>query len=395
MTLKVLHVFSPSLRTRFGGQNVTWKYNFSFWNEPGVEHYCLEVNDNQVIPAKIAFDFDYPEKQIPFSQWDRGLWTIKLIRSLRRVAKEYDVVHYHILWWGSLLSARWAKRKKIPTIYESVLLDADTPGNILKESFGRKQVSLLKDFPCILTISDYLAQDYLDNGFCKDQVVTLMNSVDTTLFHPLSDSAERADLRERFGLPADATILIFVGSIIHRKGVDVLVEAFKQLSSTLTDAYLLLVGPQTKQENPSLDENWVGSLKENLAEAGLTSKVKFFGLVSDRQRLADLYRASDIFVFPSRQEGLGNVILEAMASGLPVIVSDLPVFEGVVQPGVNGVSVPVGKDSALTQATLDLINNPQLAEKYGNKAREDAVQQFSFSSWQDHLVAIYKKLMIN
>ena len=395
MTLKVLHVFSPSLRTRFGGQNVTWKYNFSFWNEPGVEHYCLEVNDNKVLPAKIAFDFDYPEKQSPFKQWSRGKWTIKLIKNLRRVAKEYDVIHFHILWWGSLLSARWAKRKEIPTVYESVLLDADTPGNILKESFGRKQVSLLKDFSCILAISDYLAQDYLDNGFSKDQVVTLMNSVDTTLFHPLYDSAERAELRERLELPTDATILIFVGSIIHRKGVDVLVEAFKQLSSTLPDTYLLLVGPQTKQENPSLDENWVGSLKENLAEAGLTSNVKFAGLVSDRQILAELYRASDIFVFPSRQEGLGNVILEAMASGLPVIVSDLPVFEGVIQPGVNGVSVPVGKDSVMTQATLDLINNPQLAKKYGYKAREDTVQQFSFSSWQDHLVAIYKKVMIN
>ena len=109
--------------------------------------------------------------------------------------------------------------------------------------------------------------------------------------------------------------------------------------------------------------------------------------------MADLYRTSDIFVFPSRVEGLGNVILEAMASGLPVIVSDLPVFEGVIRHNVNGVTVPVEDIPATAQAIMKLINSPILAEEYGRKAREDAVQNFSFSSWQSRLVEVYQRLI--
>lgn len=391
--MKILHVFPPSLRTRFGGQNVTWKYNFNFWNEPGVEHYCLEVSDNQVLSAKIAFDFDYPCKQSSYTKLNRGIWTIRLINCLKRVAEDYDIIHFHILWWGTLLAVSWARGKNLPTIYESVLLDADTPGNIINERLGKTKVSLLKKSSCILAISDFLAQDYLNNGFSLDQVVTLMNSVDTQLFHPSPTLEEKLELRRKLELPFDATILIFVGSVIHRKGVDVLIDAFIQLSRRIPDLYLVLVGPHTIQENPSLDEKWITLLWKNLADANLTSNVVFLGLISKRQSLADFYRASDIFVFPSRKEGLGNVILEAMASGLPVIVSDLPVFKGLIQNSYNGITVPLEDASATAQAIQELIDDPILAERLGKKAREEAVEQFSFSSWQSRLICIYQGLI--
>lgn len=391
--MKILHIFPPSLKTRFGGQNVTWKYNFNAWDDPSVEHYCLDSSENQVQPATAIFDFDYPSMQFSLDRVDRFLWIFRLFKNLRRHADDYDVIHFHILWWGGLLAARWAKKRNIPTIYESILLDADTPSGILKQSCGKLKVALLRNFSCILAISDFLAQDYLKNGFSQEQVVTLVNSVDTTLFHPLSSDEEKAEIRRRVGLPVDATIIIFVGSIIHRKGVDVLVEAFTQMNKSNHNLYLLLVGPHTKQENPSIDENWINHLQNNLAEANLTSKVNFLGLVSERNHLAELYKASDAFMFPSRKEGLGNVILEAMASGLPVITSDLDVFEGLVQNDVNGLTIPVEDANNLAQAGLELIDNPQRKERYSNKAREDTIGHFSFSVWQAKLIEVYNNLI--
>ena len=394
MTIRVAHIFAPNFKHRFGGPIFDWKYAFSKWNDPEIEHLVFDYETNQLGKADEVFDFQFSASQKSISSIERAVWALSLTRNLSRLASNYDVIHFHILWWGSLIAAGWAKKRSLPTIYQSVLLDADTPGSIRKERFGNIKIDLLKNFSCILAISDCLAQDDLENGFDEKQIVTLMNSVDTTLFQPVADKGEKVNLRQRFGLPINTTVLIFVGSVIHRKGVDVLVEAFIRLLQNNPDVFLLLVGPHTLKENPSLDENWVTSLEQRLAEAKSATNARFLGLVSDRQKLADLYRASDIFVFPSRVEGLGNVILEAMATGLPVVVSDLPVFKDVVKNTVNGITVRLEDVSDTERAVLELIDNPVMAEGFAKKAREVAVQQFSFSSWQSRLVEIYQSLSI-
>ena len=393
MTIRVLHIFAPNFKSRFGGPIFDWQYAFSCWSDHSVEHFILDDEENKLVNAREAFNFQLSSSQVMISRGKRAIWGFSLIYNLSRFRADYDVVHFHILWWGSLLAAAWAKWHRIPTIYQSVLLDADTPGNMIKERLGRLKVALLKNFTRILALSDFLAQDYLNNDFSKDQVVTLMNSVDTQLFRPSQNEEEKSVLRKKFGLPIDKTILIFVGSIIHRKGVDILIEAYKQLSQKLPDLYLLLVGPHNIQENPSLDENWIASLQANLAEANLSSKVNFLGLVSDRQSLSELYRASDIFVFPSRKEGLGNVVLEAMASGLPVVSSDLPVLRNVIFPGENGLVFPVGDSAALTKSLRTLMDNSTLCIQIGGKAQSFVNQQLSFPGWQSKITELYRDIL--
>ena len=133
MSLRVLHVFPPSFRTRFGGQNITWKYNFSKWSDTSITHLMLDYKQNRITSPEKAFDFNYPMKQTGTSRLGRMLWIPTLLNNLQRKRNEYDIIHFHILWWGSLLTARWAQRNGIPTLYESVLLNADTPGSIAQE----------------------------------------------------------------------------------------------------------------------------------------------------------------------------------------------------------------------------------------------------------------------
>ncbi len=393
MTIRVLHIFAPNFKNRFGGPFFDWQYAFSRWDDQSVVHFVLDHQENKIVNAREAFTFRLSSSQFMISRVNRAVWGFSLIYNLFRFRANYDVVHFHILWWGSLLAATWAKWHRIPTIYQSVLLDADTPGKISKERFGGLKVNLLKNFTCILAISDFLAQDYLNNDFGQDQVITLMNSVDTQLFSPCENQEEKLELRQKLGLPINSTILIFVGSIIHRKGIDVLIEAYKLLSQEKPDLVLLLVGPQTIQENPSLDEKWIGSLKNTLAKENLASNVMFLGLVSDRQYLADLYRVSDLFVFPSRMEGLGNVVLEAMASGLPVVSSDLPVLKNVILPGENGLVFPVEDIIALTDNLRLLLDNAILCDQIGKNARLFVNQQHSFAEWQSKITTLYRDLL--
>jgi len=395
MTLRILHVFAPSLKNRFGGQSVWWKAIFTNWDSPNVVHFVLDYDKKILVNAQKAFEFEYPSVQKGISRWGRILWIVNLFKYLIQYKEEYDIVHMHVLWWGSLFVAPWAKRNNIPALYESILLGSDTPGGIIKERFGRVKIYFLRFYKAILAISDFLAEDYRKFGFSSEQVFTLTNCVDTKLFFPPASTQKKIQLRQEMDFPIDATILVFVGSVVERKGVDLLVQAFIKASVHYPDLYLLVVGPNNKYENPSLSEVFVNKLYSQIQQNGLKQRVLFTGLVQNPQRLAKIYRASDIFVFPSRNEGLGNVILEAMASGLPVIVSKLPVLEKIIVHNETGVFVPVGTVDPVRDAILMLVENSSRAGHIGQKAASFVRNFYNFSEWQAQLVEFYNRLLNN
>ena len=393
MTVRVLHIFAPNFRQRFGGPVFNWQLYFSKWDDPSIEHLVLDTEAGLILPAKEAFDFDISGPQKISGRWERWTWAIRLLRGLRRYRNRYDLIHFHLIWWGSLLAANWASRKNILTIYESVLLDSDTPGAIGKERLGKLKLHYLHKFSSILAISDGIAEDYLNYGFLPAQVHVQMNAIDTDLFKPLADTAARQDLRHFFDLPSDALVLLFTGSLIHRKGVDLLIEGFIEVAQDAPDLFLWLVGPKDQSENPSMDEAFVTSLKQKVAEAGLSDRVRFQGLIADRQRMAEAYQTADIYVFPSRTEGLPNVVLEAMACGLPVIVSDLPGLKNVIKPNDNGIVVPINDIQTLAKQIQYVAENPSHAQLIGEQAHRYIQGRHGFTAWKKEMSAYYHQLV--
>jgi len=391
--IRVLHIFAPNYKYRFGGQNVYWKSVFSRWNDSKTIHRVLDTEKNMILEAREAFDFEYSNKQKMISKWKLITWFFSLYRNLSKYQKDFDTIHVHFLWWGGLLLGLWAKQKKIPAIFESVLLDEDSPNGIAHQKLGCLKLWLLKKYSGILTISNALTVDYQNYGFPPFKIYTLMNSVDNDIFHPVRSDGEKRTYRSKYSLPEDAKILIFVGSVIWRKGVDLLIEAFIEAQSEEENLYLVLVGARNKYENPSIDEEFIRNLQTTIRERGLNDKVKFIGLIQDRDQLAEIYRASDIFVFPSRNEGLGNVVLEAMACALPVVVSRLPVLEKVIQDGENGFFVPLEDAGSLIKAIVSIAQNPILAGKIGQAARQYVVASHGFEEWQRQLQQVYRRLL--
>jgi len=393
MTLKVLHIFSPNLQTRFGGTTFRWRGNFLAWSDDQVSHYVLDTKNREILESRQAFAFKYQDKQSRLSRFGRFKWIFTLISCLKQFRPQFDILHFHVLWWGGLLAAAWAKWKRIPTIYETVLQESDTPSVIKEESFGWLKLWLLRQFTAIYAISDALAQDYLDSGFDPAQVFVLPNCLDTELFRPINQPWEKAKLREKLGLPGNSIVILFVGSMIKRKGIDLLIDSFISVSKEVENLFLWIIGPSNLSENPSLDQDFVESLLNEIDQAKLSDRVLVSGLIQHRQSLSDSYRAADLFVFPSRNEGLPNVILEAMASGLPVVVSDLPGLKSITKSGENALVIPIDNSNKLSDAIKTLINRPHVAVNFGKAAREYVVKNHSFFEWQSRLVQNYHQLI--
>lgn len=391
--IRVLHIFAPDYQRRFSGATLFWKGNVARWDNPEVTHLVLEHTSGQVVLASAAFAFEYPPRQQGTTRWERTTWVFSLLKNIQRLRGQYNLLHFHVLWWGGLAAAVYCRWKQIPTLYESVLLDSDTPGAIGRQAFGRLKLACLRQFKAILTLSNALSQDYLQAGFAPESVTTLLSCVDTALFHPVQSAEEKRQLRDACGLPLEATILVFVGSLIERKGVDILIRAFTAASALLPNLFLLLVGPKNQAENPSVDEGFIAGQLRRIEQGGLAQRVVFAGAVQDRERLAGMYRAADVFVFPSRREGLPNVLLEAMASGLPVVVSQLPELAGIVRHGKNGFFVPLDDPSALGAAILQIARDKPGSARIGEAARRYVETAHSQAAWQAQISAFYDGLL--
>jgi len=192
---------------------------------------------------------------------------------------------------------------------------------------------------------------------------------------------EREDLRSGHKAGHDDVVFAFLGAVGHRKGFDVLANAFADLAPTHPGWRLWVVGPRTRMENQNIDEREVADVIRPLN--GFADRVVFWGRVDDRDALSRILSASDIFVFPSRREGMGIAPLEAMAVGVPVIVSRIPGVTDLANvEGDTGLYVPPGDLPGLKAAMLRLGTDEELRKRMGVRAAQVVREGFA---WEQHV----------
>ena len=202
-----------------------------------------------------------------------------------------------------------------------------------------------------------------------ERVRVLHPAVDLERFRPLPSAAEREAARAQLGLPAALPLLVFVGSDFRRKGLPALLAALRRLPR----AQALVLGadrPARMRRARSLAH-----------ELGVAERVCFAGARSDPERLLP---AADCLVFPSLFDAFGNAVLEAMASGLPAVVSRRAGSAEVVTPGRNGDVVEDPEDGAALASAIGPFLEPDLREKTGRLAREEAERH----GWEAQLAAV-------
>lgn len=172
----------------------------------------------------------------------------------------------------------------------------------------------------------------------------------------------RQELRDRFQYTPQDCVFGFMGRITKDKGINELITAFSKLEHP--DAKLFLAGKR---------EDEAGLEADALAWAENSSAVTFHGYVDDIQRY---FAMIDVLVLPSYREGFGNIVIEAQAMGVPVIVSDIPGPTDAMQPGQTGLTVPVRNVAALQAAMGKMLNDSALRCTMGNRGRLFVEERF-------------------
>jgi len=187
--------------------------------------------------------------------------------------------------------------------------------------------------------------------------------------------------RRRYALDWEK-IVLFVGRMAYEKGVHVLLDAARIVLSRRWDVKFLIVG-----EGPM--RSYLIDLSR---QYGIYNKVYFTGFVDDRE-LSQIYRVSDIAVFPSLYEPFGIVVLEAMSAKLPVVVSDVGGFSEIVQNGVNGIKVPPGDPNALANAIDYLLSNREDALRLGERGYLDVLKRYTWSRIAEETLKVYENTL--
>ncbi|MEE9163832.1 MAG: glycosyltransferase family 4 protein [Thermoplasmata archaeon] len=203
--------------------------------------------------------------------------------------------------------------------------------------------------------------------------MTIPNPVDTDRFHP---NVPAGDIRARHGIPGDEPLVLFVGRMVPHKGSEYLLRAMRDLP-----AHLLMVGTGPREP----------LLRKMATLPALEGRVHFAGRVSS-QDLPRYYAASDLLVLPStsRLEAFGIAALEAMASGKPVIVSDVPGVREVIEEGREGLRIDPIDASDIAVKIRTLLEDEGLRKEMGRRAREKVERQFSLASVVDRLETSYE-----
>jgi glycosyltransferase-like protein len=209
------------------------------------------------------------------------------------------------------------------------------------------------------------------------------NGVDVARF-AATDRDLATRLRRRAGA-ADRPLILAVGGIEPRKGSDTLVAAIASLRRSGRRPVLAVVGGHSFQDYRAYRERVLASLPE--AGLRLGHDVVLLGTVADAE-LPAWYAAADVLAFPSTKEGWGLAVLEAMAAGLPVVTSDLPVFREYLRPGRDALLVPVNNAPALAAALAAVLDDDRLAGRLRSAGRA-ACERFSWSRSAAEHQAIY------
>ena len=211
----------------------------------------------------------------------------------------------------------------------------------------------------------------------------IYHGIDTEKFSPPDD---RSDLRDKYSIPKDATVLGCIGRIRHQKGTDLFVDACLQLCAQNPKVHGVVIGRATAK-----DEGYLRDLKQKVADAGYADRIVFHEEVPVWE-IANYYKCLDIYIAPQRWEGFGLTPLEAMACGVPVVATDVGAFAEIIEDGSTGFVVTPSA-TELADAATKLLADDNLLARFSRNARAHIEANFDIHIEASKIVQVYKRLL--
>jgi glycosyltransferase involved in cell wall biosynthesis len=289
--------------------------------------------------------------------------------------------NYKIIWAMMANQAGLAalKFKKVfpQTKYFLTLQEGDSLKRIWSRTWFMRSTykDIYRRADYIQAISYFLANRAKKYGY-QGKIEVIPNGVDLSYFSKDFSDQEKEALRLKLGLLATDKVLITTSRLVYKNGIDVLIKAVKDLS-----VKALIIGSGKLEIR----------LKSLAQEIGVRDKILFLGYISQRD-LPPYLKISDIFIRPSRSEGLGSAFLEAMASGLPVIGTKVGGIPDFLKDGENGLFCEVNNPSDLANKISLLLSDDNLRQKLVTTGQQLALQDYGWQKISQEMRVIFYQL---
>lgn len=253
------------------------------------------------------------------------------------------------------------------------------PGEWSKLYVEKKQFSR-ENYKKIIAVSEKVRDEIVRNYEVPPQdIVVIYNSVDSERFNPRNRKLYKEQVRRRHGLGLNDLVILFVGTGFARKGLRFLMEAFSSVENPSRELRLLVVG----------DDQNISSYRTFAKDYRVAGRVIFAG---PRYDVDKYYAASDVFILPSLYEPFGKVCLEAMASGLPVIISKASGAAELIADGVNGLLLNNPRDPEEIAGKLRILLNRQVRDSLGSKASQTA-KRYTLDENAKQTLEVYEEVL--
>lgn len=302
-------------------------------------------------------------------------YLLSLAFYLWRNRKQYDVLHCHSAMPSAFVTAlarRWLRKPSLARPMASGFPYGDISRMQLGESVAGSKF-MLRYYPMIdrfIALNQDVITELKEIGINGDKIVEMPNGVEINGITPKTD----------YNLHHPITVT-FVGRLHPQKGLDTLLKAVHQI--------------QQDQATPQWQINLAGqgpleaNLRHLVRDLGLEEQVIFHGQL---ESVYPILAQSDIFILPSRAEGMSNALLEAMAFALPCLVSDIPANTQLIQDQQNGIVFQTDSITDLADRLWMLIESRQLREKVGIAARANILQNYTIDRIAERFLDVYAEL---
>jgi len=302
-----------------------------------------------------------------------------LVFRLARVMRMYKPHIVHSRNWGAIETALAGRLAGVPVVihsehgYELDMLS----GLPLRRRLLRRGVYQLCD--SVFTVSRDLQAYHSKQGWIlRERVGVIRNGVDTQLFSP--DAVVRAETRSRLDVSAETVVLGAVGRMVPLKDHATLLRAAEALVGRGHQVHVLLVGGGPELEKHRNHARNSAALRERVTFAGSELEV------------SDLYKAMDVFVLPSICEGMSNTLLEAMASGVPCVATNVGGNTELISDAGCGFLFEAGDAAGLGGLLEELIRSPELRARFSEAGRREAVARFDLARMIGDYANLYREL---
>lgn len=306
------------------------------------------------------------------------LYTPSIKKWLKKNIRYYDIIHMHTYRaYQNIIIWKYARKYNIPYIVQahgSLLTFFIKP--LLKKLYdmiwGYK---LLKDASKVIALTETEKEQYKEMGIDEEKIEIVPNGIDLSEYE---DLPERGKFRKKYEIKDGEKIVLYLGRLHKIKGLDLLVEAFADLTKKIDNIRLVIVGP---------DDGFLSILKSQIEKLGINEKVLLTGPLYGKDKL-EVYVDADVYVLPSRYETFPNTVLEAFACETPVIVTDRCGISNIVNEG--GCVIEYDKNQ-LKEAIVRILNDSQLRITYGKKGKKLVEEKYDWNKIAGRIEKIYRE----